>query len=52
MNKDNEQVMSAMIDSDLYSKIRQYCYKEGIKVKKFVSAALREKLENAKKSSK
>ena len=48
----NEQIMSAMIDRDLYSKVRQYCFKNNIKVKNFVSNALQEKLNNTAKVSK
>ena len=48
----NEQIMSAMIDRDLYSKVRQHCFKNNIKVKNFVSNALQEKLNNTAKVSK
>ena len=48
----NEQIMSAMIDRDLYSKVRQHCFTKGIKVKNFVSIALQEKLNNTAKVSK
>lgn len=51
MEDTNEQIMSVMIDKELYSNVRTHCYSNGFKIKKFIADALREKL-NGKKSTK
>ncbi len=45
MLETNEQIMSVMIDKEIYSRVRKTCYKNGIKIKRFISDALIDKLD-------
>lgn len=47
----NEQILSLQIDQDLFTHVRQHCYKNGIKIKYFIAEACRKEL-NGKKSTK
>lgn len=44
-----QELVSVMIDEDITSEVRQYCYKNDIKIKKFYQEALVEKLKKDKK---
>lgn len=43
------QIISAIIDRELYSKVRQHCVKQGKKIKYFLAEALQDKLIKDKK---
>ena len=44
MDTQDVQVISFIIERDLYSKVRKHCYATGTKIKWFAADALREKL--------
>ena len=45
MIEKNEQIMSVMIDKELYSTVRKFCYANEIKIKNFISDSLKAKLD-------